>query len=654
MRIHWMTHRTAVALTAGTVTLAALSQSSSGLLAGLFSKDKCELPKRIPCGDCLYGYARTVWRPWGTCCDNSVQPYAQQPLFVPGHAYTPLPETPYSTAPYSASPYSPVPGTPYDGAPIIIDSLPGLVEPPYHDASPQPAYSNPSPADSSELTPILPGPSPGGAASPIVAPNSESLIPDPRRQPTPSSNVRSIETPAPNPQPLPPANSQAFPEQQELPLRQQPALNQYRGPIEDPIRGLLPGMSFAAPQNSASPVTGALQNSEGPSFADDGLRPDARFQSAAPALTPGSKRSQPATDYSEYIPLPNASSIPQSLPLPDPAERSGRHDVRQPVASPQQDVSPSTSHSFDADTIPLPQSGTRPGNPSSLDPDVGQHRPQSPRDPYEGYQTLPTATEVKPQIDHSRPGFEELPSVGPVSDRERVTQTSAEHFVNRELLSRPQKPAQPVPVRSEQSQRILELQTDPEPACEVPDWKPLSDPSKTYRSTAPARGRDWRTLQTPAGKPAPTATSQQNAEATRITAPPWQSGSASATSSRSGDQTIRQTGAARSAPTDSLNSSVNLSRPNSLPSVEALLSGACAPDSRPARVVQETLYDVIDVDRESRRRPIEYSVATVQPRSRVTAPSSPVSTSESITDWHSIRAADGSAQSPAQSSRLTR
>ena len=67
------------------------------LLAGLFDKDRCELPKRVPCGDCSFGYSRTSWRPWGTCCE--ARPAQAVPVFVPRGGYSPLDGMPYSTIP---------------------------------------------------------------------------------------------------------------------------------------------------------------------------------------------------------------------------------------------------------------------------------------------------------------------------------------------------------------------------------------------------------------------------------------------------------------------------------------------------------------------------------------------------------------------------
>ncbi len=64
MKNQWMKRRSVAALATGAVALAAFSGSQSGLLAGLFEKDRCELPKRVPCGDCSFGYSRTSWRPW--------------------------------------------------------------------------------------------------------------------------------------------------------------------------------------------------------------------------------------------------------------------------------------------------------------------------------------------------------------------------------------------------------------------------------------------------------------------------------------------------------------------------------------------------------------------------------------------------------------
>lgn len=625
MRIQWMKRRTVVALTAGTVALAVFSHSGSGLIAGLFSKDKCELPKRKPCGDCSFGYARTVWRPWGTCCETTSPQFSREPVFVPGGSYTPLYETPYST----------VRGAPHDGSRVIIVSPPHSVDLPSDNASSLPAYSNESPpAGTHELPPILSGPGTDDRTVPIGAADSESQIPPlqglapPRQGYVPlSPNVRSIESPVLSDQPQVPSNNQTPASREELPTLQQSSPNQDHGSHEDPIRGLLPGSSDLPTQNNTLPVTAAPQNSI-PEFNGSLLQSNTISQFETPLFTPSPRQSEPPTDYSEYIPLPTGDSIPESQSLPDLGKRDGSQRARPSVQATLPETSPPASE--------------------TVDPGVGQFSTHPSHDPYADYRTLPSATEFRPQFNRTRPGFEELPSAATAYSNERVTRTSAERVAEPVQHAARRLPAQNERPRSASAVRSSEHQPAAVPKYEVPDWKPLSDPSKTYRSVAPQRGGEWRTLQTPTGNRAARATSQQRSNASQITAPPWKS--QTTTPSASGYRAVRPSPAVQPATVAPSRGSASLGRLHALPSVEAVLRGEQFSGSRPARVVQETLYDVIDVDRESRGRSAGHSVASVE--QRPVNQSVRGTLSDSAADWQSIRAADGNAQATAQSSQL--
>ena len=608
MKIQWMKRRSVAALATGAVALATFGGSQSGLLAGLFEKDRCELPKRVPCGDCSFGYSRTSWRPWGTCCETQAVP-----VHVPGGGYSPLDGMPYST----------IPAEPHDGSRVIIESTP------YH--------VGPS-TGGEHLPPILSDPPPGVSVSP-AAPQQDQLLP-PEQAPF-APDVRSIDVPTPSRPGDVPSGAALDTFRGE---RQQS--NQYRGPVEDPIRGLLPGTGYSPQSDGRSPATDSSPNSLPPSGSSSRLtNPGPTFES--PPFTSAPRQSQPETDYSEYIPLPNADSAPKSLTLPNPADRGGNPtDSPRPTKAVPERETPADSaiEVFDPGTLPLPESGTRPATSSPADPGVTQL--QSAPDPYADFQVLPSIRDGKPQLPSTQSRVDRNLPTGPVFEEDRVTRTSAER-VNRQVqeLTPRSSSTSSTSVRGGEAEQFEPVSTPvrsaaPEAEYSVPDWKPLSDPSKTYRSVAPQRGNEWRTMQTPTGNRAPRANSQQR-PASQMVAPPWKSRSTSSTSS----------GTLRSQRTASVSqpSARRSAGQGSLPSVETLLSGEQNIDSRPARVVQETLYDVIDVDRTTGTAG-HYSVAALDSRSR-RQPNA--STDGSTADWSSIRAADGNAQSTAQSSRLT-
>jgi hypothetical protein len=648
MRIQWMRRRTAVALAAGTVALAAIGSSGSGLLAGLFDKDRCELPKRVPCGDCSFGYSRTAWRPWGTCCETPSPQAFSNPVSVPNGAY-------YSSdgiySPAIEAPKSPYHAVPHDGTPIIIESPGAAIGNGY------------SPAGPRDQTPILSKPTPVRRTDPATN-ESQFQAPLPVEQPPFAPDVRSIESPVPSGEtslatpPRPPHD----PRNIQQPLISSPeSARQYRGPIEDPIRGLLPGSGYSPTPGSGTPapVTNAPRSST-PAF-DEQRRPAVNAPQDDPSPFASSRRAAPQADYSEYIPLPTAEPVPRSIPLPNPADRA--HNRAEPSVpqdtnplqqSPVQQSAPGGDQ-FDPGTLPLPQSGTRPGAPSA-DSAASQTGILRPHDPYADYRPLPTATESKPGFQPARPGFEQLPSAGPVFEEDRVTRTSAERVSRHVQKLTPRQSAEPGEARSASRPlstpsvavpaRSAHQPVAAEPEYVVPDWKPLSDPAKTYRSTVPEPARDWRTLQTPTGNRAAPANSEQQSRTTRITAPPWQSRNGSSGGGSAGTtQSRHATQYTPSAPPRSSASSVDS---RSLPSVEALLNGEPAFDSRPARVVQETLYDVVEID----RRSAGYSLAVAGRRTQdqTARGSAPAPDDE----WNPIWTDGGIQQSAARSERLAR
>jgi len=669
-----MKRRSAVALAAGAVALAAFSGTEAGLLSDLFEKDRCELPKRAPCGDCSFGYARTSWRPWGTCCE--ARPAQAVPMSVPGGVYSPLDGMPYST----------IPVDPHDGSPAIIESTP---------YGPGPHSIEPSPRQD-ELPPILSQPASRTPYSPVDPSYDQPLPPQhaPLNAPL-SPDVRSIEDPVPSPPgnvppglpPQAPGNAASSTLRQDLRDRQQNS-NQYRGPVEDPIRGLLPGTGYAPQPGGHPPVTGGPQNfpttpgtpssavnsRSTPTGADSPVRSSPASPAPAPAPSaprqpqpqtqpqsgmppqPGT-RPQSGTDYSEYIPLPNAEPVPRSLPIPNPADRArARSDAQpSPEPAPQREVAPEESkiESFLPGTLPLPESGTRPAA-SPADAGVTSLPPASGLNPYADYRVLPSVSDFQPQLRSAQSDTNQRAPTGPVFEEDRVTRTSAQR-VNRHVeeltprsLSRHGATLSRESRSDERAGRFAPTVITPQSAVPdteytVPDWKPLSDPSKTYRSTAPQTGNQWRTMQTPTGNRA-TRVNSQRRDASRITAPPWKSRTTSST--RSDTSRSQRTANASQLPQ---RRSATQSQAGSLPSVETLLSGEPHIDSRPARVVQETLYDVIDV-RTPSSGARDFSVAALdaQPGSQAG-----VRDADPTGDWSSIRAADGNDQSIARSTRLT-
>ena len=75
--------------------------------------------------------------------------------------------------------------------------------------------------------------------------------------------------------------------------------------------------------------------------------------------------------------------------------------------------------------------------------------------------------------------------------------------------------------------------------------------------------------------------------------------------------------------------------------MEALLGSDELADSRPARVVQETLYDVVDVGPSARRSAGGYSALSSHPQS---------ASANGASGWQPINAANGREQTSALSS----
>ncbi len=456
MRIFSFKRRTAVVIAAGSLALAAFGSSNSGLFAGLFTKDKCELPKRQPGGDCSFGYHRTSWRPWGTCCETPIPEFPGGTRYVPDSTYSPI-----NTAPYSARPdlhgQTPIIIGPSPDGDVLLDADPSL-----------------SPENSQDLAPILNEPGYTRPSTNEGDPGGESQIPLPT-----APNVRSIESQPAAPEPS--AQPNTPPEQT-------------RSSIEDPIRGLLPDPTYSQP------------------------RPSSPSQARPQAVTPPAA-ARSTTDYSEYIPLPTADSVPQSLPLPNPAARAGVNAGARPVQSavPQSgpvftDEEPPVDNVLKPNGLPMPQPGTRPDQIEAIDPDVSRYVPHSSDDRYRDYRPLQSSVKRPRRSLSSHAGFEELPSATQFR-RDAIARASAQRFSGstpRYQFDRPTTDAVSSGRRFEQSA-----------ADEIPEWRPMSNSARTSRSVAPQPGPEWRTLLTPAGRNATTATSPQRDRSSSLGPPPW-------------------------------------------------------------------------------------------------------------------------------------
>lgn len=370
MKTQWITRRTIAALTAVTMTLVAFSPGGSRLIAGLFRQERCELPRRMPCNDCSFGFNRTIWRPWGVCCESSPGYWSADPVYELSPAHQPAPR--HSLESDSAVPAdSPATGQPLQRQPRDLSDTPAI--PMIEDDEPSPA---PQPGGSDDLPPILSGPSPG-----YSVPDQSTFIPEqsPVTDGAVSGDGRS--RPSSSRPSRPARQAPVSPEVRSIAPQVMPPTPNDTSPVN--------ARPFSGPDHSASGAAGAARGPFSP-------HSPIRSAPAGPVFAPGSNRplppagigaEQPPGDYSEYIPLPDADSIPKTLPLPNPADRTRRPLHR----TPPREASPPAGDSFDPNRIPLPQPETRPVVSPPDAPGVTQtgnpffdHR-------YSGFRTLPTA-----------------------------------------------------------------------------------------------------------------------------------------------------------------------------------------------------------------------------------------------------------------------
>ena len=203
--------KTGLMITSAAAGLATLSQCSAGLIGDLFDKhadkDRAAVERRLPPGDCSFGYYSTAWQPWGTCgqtanigCANGVC-RTMSPSILPGFQ------------------------------PGYSSDMPVGNPRPYHDAWPQPGTTVISPEYPSEFpgdqslqgdgpTPILMTPQdseptsdsqyvPPHAASPqLVNPFPRAVITNPE---LPEHRANPYPAPSPGQSlPTPPQSERAF------------------------------------------------------------------------------------------------------------------------------------------------------------------------------------------------------------------------------------------------------------------------------------------------------------------------------------------------------------------------------------------------------------------------------------------------------------
>lgn len=207
-------------------SLATFTQCRAGLFDGWFKKD-AELfnktPRRMPEKSCRFGYNRTSWRPWGTCCETAVPGYTSQPWsdgMVLPETYGPAP----STMPADVDHY---PSNTNEVDSLLSPEFPPIEEPvPSGDLVLPPAGTAPLDAVSEDAVPApssLPaavGPAGEGVptlhdAAPTNLTSPESLLPPavpgtPLPPVTPPASSSGVPLPTPSDLPAPVGDSQTM------------------------------------------------------------------------------------------------------------------------------------------------------------------------------------------------------------------------------------------------------------------------------------------------------------------------------------------------------------------------------------------------------------------------------------------------------------
>ncbi len=177
---------------------------------------------------------------------------------------------------------------------------------------------------------------------------------------------------------------------------------------------------------------------------------------------------------------------------------------------------------FAPETLPLPESGTRPESSLPDEPGVTRYRSSPADDPYSDFRVLPSISDGKLQFHRPRASVEQRPPSGPVFEEDSVTRTSAER-VNRfvqELTPRHRgaRVGSSSASQVRPSDRADALDAEYKPA----EWKPLGRSSNTSQSATHQPSSAWKTMRTVTGARSASSSSQRR-RAFSSNSPIWKS-----------------------------------------------------------------------------------------------------------------------------------
>lgn len=380
--------KTGLLITSAAAGLATLSQCNAGLLGDLFDKhadkDRNEVEKRMPVGDCSFGYFSTAWQPWGTCDQTSGAGYSSgncrtsAPTFLrsvqPGYSTGPLPNVmpSYGDSWNSHGNVLPEPSPDaFYGAPSSSNSSPAPILMTPLQPEPSTEFST-SPPVTSPFTPFEPpaaNPFPRAITTNPQLPNLDANpYSSPGLAPTPGSPLQNTPQPQLSPGvsvPLdPPQRSFSFPQttpQQPLPQSSPDSGSTGTGITLPPRRATsvtidIPSgsagttLSLPDPARSGSnlggspgsPLQGIPGNPKATLPMPNNPTPSATPGDAGRPLTPEpSLRPQPPIPMPSTVPGPNTTyRMPPLQAVPQfPAEQQANSQpiMRQyPTAPPQQ------------------------------------------------------------------------------------------------------------------------------------------------------------------------------------------------------------------------------------------------------------------------------------------------------------------------------
>lgn len=268
--------KTGLLITSAAAGLATLSQCNAGLLGDLFDKhadkNRNEVEKRMPIGDCSFGYFSTAWQPWGTCDQSSGADCSSENSrnstptilrgFQPGYSSGPIPNVMPSYGDNWNS---------YDNVlpQVSPDAIHGV--PSSSDSSPAPILMTPSQAE----------PSTEFSSSPNLT-SPQSVFTPPTANPFPRAITTNPELPTLNSNPYSNPGLEPIPGS-SLPNAPQPQLNPGASVRLDP-----PQRSFSFPQ-TAPPQQSLPQTSPYSGSTGTGITlPPRRATSVTIDIPPGS------------------------------------------------------------------------------------------------------------------------------------------------------------------------------------------------------------------------------------------------------------------------------------------------------------------------------------------------------------------------------